>query len=130
MIINKMDTSLSNYITELNKLSYKDQCAYITKKKLISMQPDDITHFTFLKKLQIMLINLPDALIDFIKHLSVTDKGVFNFGFNSNIFDNYFFHKIEAHIIIYCNRVSLDEYLVRIPIKNNLEDMTTIIKIK
>ena len=51
-----MDTSLSNYITELNKLSYKDQCAYITKK-LISMQPDDLTHFTFFKKLQIMLIN-------------------------------------------------------------------------
>ena len=43
-----MDASLSNYITELNKLSYKDQGAYITKK-LISMQPDDITHLYFLK---------------------------------------------------------------------------------
>ena len=124
-----MDTSLSNYITELNKLSYKDQCAYITKK-LISMQPDDITHFTFFKKLQIMLINLPDAFNDFIKVLSTSDKAAFNFGFNSNIFDNYFFYTTEAHIMIYCKIISQDEYLVRIPIKNNLEDITTIIKIK
>ena len=124
-----MDTSLSNYITELNKLSYKDQCAYITKKR-ISMRPDDITHFTFFKKLQIMLINLPDAFNDFIKVFSTSDKAAFNFGFNSNIFDNYFFHSIEAHIITYCKRISQDEYLVRVPIKNNLEDITTIIKIK
>ena len=124
-----MDTSLTNHIKELNKLSYKDQCAYIAKK-LISMRPDDITHFTFLKKLQVMLINLPDAFNDFIKVLSNSDKGAFNFGFNSNIFDNYFFYSIEAHIIIYCKRVSQDEYLVKISIKNNLEDITTIIKIK
>ena len=124
-----MDTSLSNYITELNKLSYKDQCAYITKK-LISMQPDDITHFTFLKKLQIMFINLPDAFNDFIKFFSTSDNGAFNFGFNSNLFDNYFFHAIEANRIIHCLRVSQDEYMVTIPIKNNSEDIITNIKIK
>ena len=124
-----MDTSLSNYITELNKLSYKDQCAYITKK-LISMQPDDITHFTFLKKLQIMFINLPDAFNDFIKFFSTSDKGAFNFGFNSNLFDDYFFHTIEANITIHCLRVSQDEYMFTIPIKNNLEDIITNIKIK
>ena len=124
-----MDTSLSNYITELNKLSYKDQCAYIIKK-LISMQPDDITYFTFLKKLQIMLINLSDAFNNFIKVLSTNDKAAFNFSFNSDIFDNYFFHSIHARIIIYCKRISQNEYLVRVPIKNNLEDITTIIKIK
>ena len=125
-----MDTSLSNYITELNKLSYKDQCAYISKKKLISMRPDDITHFTFFKKLQIMLINLPDAFNDSIKNLSIRDKAACNFGVNSNIFDSYFFHTIEAHIIIYCKRISQDEYLVRIPTGNNLEDITTNIKVK
>ena len=86
-----MDISLTNHIKELNKLTYKDQCAYIAKK-LISMRPDDITHFTFLKKLQAMLINLPDAFNDFIKVLSNSGKGAFNFGFNSNVFDNYFFY--------------------------------------
>ena len=55
-----MDASLTNHIKELNKLTYKDQCAYIAKK-LRSMRPDDITRFTVLKKLQVMLINLPDA---------------------------------------------------------------------
>ena len=119
-----MDASLSNYITELNKLSYKDQCAYITKK------PDNITHFTFFKKLQIMLINLPDAFNDSIKNLSIRDKAACNFGVNSNIFDSYIFHTVEAHIIIYCKRISQDEYLVRIPTENNLEDITTNIKVK
>ena len=41
-----METSLSKHITELNKLSYKDQYAYISIK-LISMEPDDISHLTF-----------------------------------------------------------------------------------
>ena len=124
-----MDTPLSNYITELYKLSYKDQCAYITKK-LISMQPDDITYSTFFKKLQIMLINLPDTFNDFIKVFSTNDKAAFSFGFNSDMFDNYFFHSIKGHIIIYCKRISQDEYLVRVPIKNNLGDITAIVKTK
>ena len=45
------------------------------------------------------------------------------------MFDEYFFHMIETHIIIYCKRTSQDEYLVTIPIKNNLEDISAIIKI-
>ena len=45
------------------------------------------------------------------------------------MFDEYFFHKIEAHITIYCKRTSQDEYLVTIPIKNNLEDISTYIRI-
>ena len=41
-----MESSLSKHITELNKLLCKDQCVYIANK-LISMEPDDITHLTF-----------------------------------------------------------------------------------
>ena len=123
-----MDSSLSKHITELNKLSYKDQCVYIAKK-LISMEPDDIAHLTFLKKLQIILIDLPDTFNDFIKDSSIGDEGGCNYCFSSNMFDDYFFHKIEAHITIHCKRISQDEYLVTIPIKNNLKDITTIIKI-
>ena len=77
-----------------------------------------------------MLINLPDAFNDFIKFFNTSDKGAFSFGFNSNLFDNYFFHTIEANIIIHCLRVSQHEYMVMIPIKNNLEDIITNIKIK
>ena len=123
-----MDSSLSKHITELNKLSYKDQCVYIAKK-LMSMEPDDIGHLTFLKKLQIILIDLPDTFNDFIKDSSIGDEGGCNYCFSSNMFDDYFFHKIEAHITIHCKRISQDEYLVTIPIKNNLKDITTIIKI-
>ena len=35
------------------------------QKKLISMEPDDIKRFTFLKKLQIILTDLPDTFNDF-----------------------------------------------------------------
>ena len=59
-----MDVLLTKYVTKLNKLSYKDQCMYITKK-LLSMEPDDVT-YVFFKKLQMMLIDLPDIFNDFI----------------------------------------------------------------
>ena len=77
-----------------------------------------------------MLINLPDAFKDFIKYFSISDKAACNFSLNNDTFGNYFFHTIKAHTIIYCKRISQDEYLVRIPIKNNLEDITTNIIIK
>ena len=123
-----MESSLSKHITELNKLSYTEKCVYIAKK-LISVEPDDISHLTFFKKLQIILIDLPDTFNDFIKDWSIGDEGGCNYCFDSNMFEDYFFHKIEAHIAIYCKRTSQDEYLVTIPIKNNLEDITTNIEI-
>ena len=123
-----MESPLSKHISELNNLSYKDQCMYTTKKR-ISMEPDDITHHTFFKKLQIILSDLTSTFNDFIKDSNIGDEGGCNYYFNSNMFDDYFFHRIEAHIIIYCKRTSQDQYLVTIPIKNNLEDITSIIKI-
>ena len=123
-----MESSLSKNITELNKLSYKDQCVYIAKK-LISMEPDDIWHLIFLKIFQIILIDVPDTFNNFIKDSRIDDEGGCNYCFNSNMFDNFFFHNIDAHIPIYCKRTSQDEYLVTISIKNNLEDITTNIKI-
>ena len=93
------------------------------------MEPDDIAHLTFFKKLQIILTDLPDTFNDFIKDSSIGDEGGCNYCFNSNMFDEHFFHKIEAHITIYCKRTSQDEYLVAIPIKSNLEDIFTNIRI-
>ena len=123
-----MDLSLSKHISELKKLSYKDQCVYIAKK-LISVEPDDITHLTFFKKPQIILADLPTTFNDFIKDSSIGDEGGCNYCFNSNMFDEYFFHAIEAHITIYSKKTSQDEYLVTIPIKNNLDDIFTNIRI-
>ena len=39
------------------------------------MEPDDISHLTFLKKSQIILIDLPDTFNDFIKDSSIGDEG-------------------------------------------------------
>ena len=60
-----MDVPLTKYVTKLNKLSYKDQCMYITKE-LFSMEPDDVTYYIIFKKLQMMLVDLPDIFNDFI----------------------------------------------------------------
>ena len=117
-----MESSLNKHITELNKLSYKES-------NLISMEPDDITHLTFFKKLQIILTDLPTTFNDFIKDSSIGDEGGCNYCFDSNMFDEHFFHKIEAHITIYCKRTSQDKYLVTIPVKNNLEGIFTNIRI-
>ena len=124
-----MDVPLTKYVTKPNKLSYKDQCAYITKK-VISMKPDDIIYYIFFKKLQIMLIDLPGIFNDFIKKISIGDIGTYNYYFNGCIFDDYFFHKIKAHISIFYKRLTQDKYLVNIPVKGCLEVTTTIIKIK
>ena len=123
-----MESSLSKHITELNRLSYKDQCVYIPKK-LIFMKPDDIAYLTFFKKLQIILTDLSDVFNDFIKDSSIGDEGGCNYHFNSNMFDEHLFHKIETHITICCKRISQDEYLVMILIKSNLEDILTNIRI-
>ena len=93
------------------------------------MDPDDITNRTFFKKLQIILTDLISTFHDFIKDSIIGDERGCNYCFNSNMFDDYLFHRIEAHIIICCKRTSQDEYLVTIPTKNNLEDKSTIIKI-
>ena len=91
------------------------------------MEPDDIVHLIFFKKLQIILIDLPDTLIDFIKDSSIGDEGGCNYCFNSNRSDDYFFHKIEVDITISCKRISKDKCLVTIPIEKNLENRLTII---
>ena len=123
-----MDVPLTNYVTKLNKLSYKDQCMYINKK-LLSMEPDDISYHTFFKKLQMMVIDLPGIFNDFIKNISIGDIVTYNCSFNSCMFDDYLFHEIKAHISIFYKRLKKDEYLVNIPVKGSLKDITTIIKI-
>ena len=123
-----MKASLSKHINKPNKLSHKDQCAYITKK-LASMKPDHIFHFTFFKKLQILLTDLPNNLDYIIKKSNIGYEGGCNYCFDSNMFDDYFLHVIEAHILIYCSRTSQDEYLVTIPINYNLDGIFPTIKI-
>ena len=93
------------------------------------MGPDDITHLTFFKKLQIIITDIPDIFNEIVKDLSIGDEGGCSYCFNSNMFDEYFFHSIKVHISIYCERISKDECLVTIPIKNNLKDILTKIKI-
>lgn len=83
----------------------------------------------FFKNIQIILTDLPDTFNDFLKDSSIGDEGGYSYCFNSNMFDEHFFHKIEAHITIYCKRISQDECLVTTPIKNNLEDIFTNIRI-
>ena len=69
-----MEASLSKHMNKLNKLSHKDQCAYIIKQ-LISVEPDDIFHLTFLKKLQIILTGLPNNLDYIIKKSNLRYEG-------------------------------------------------------
>ena len=85
-----MDVPLTKDVIKLNKLPYKDECMYITKK-LLSMEPDGVAYYIFFKKLQMMLIDLPGISNDFIKKISIGDRGTYNYYFNSCIFDDYFF---------------------------------------
>ena len=77
-----------------------------------------------------MLIDLPGIFNDFIEKISIGDIGTHSYYFNSCIFDDYFFHKIKAHISILYKRLTHDKYLINIPVKGCVENMTTIMKIK
>ena len=55
------------------------------------MGPDDITHLTFFKKLQIIITDIPDIFNEIVKDLSIGDEGGCSYCFNSNMFDEYFF---------------------------------------
>ena len=78
-----------------------------------------MTHRTFFKKLQIMLTDLLSTFNDFIKDSNIGDEGGCNYRFNNNMFDEYFFHKIEAHIMIYCKRTPLEDISTIIKINDN-----------
>ena len=54
-------------------------------KKLISMEPDDIPHFIFLKKTQIILTDLPNTLNYLIKKSNIGYEGGCNYCFSSNM---------------------------------------------
>ena len=81
------------------------------------------------KKVTKVLTDLPNNLDYIIKKSNIGSEGGCSYCFDSNMFDDYFLHVIEAHIPIYCRRTSQDEYLVTIPIKYNLDDIFTTIKI-
>lgn len=53
----------------------------------------------------------------------------YNQCFSSNMFDDYFIHETEVHIAISYKRISHNEYLITIPIKNNPEDIVSTINI-
>ena len=46
------------YIEKINSLNYSGQCKY-TKSKLLSFKTIDVPHTVFLKKLYVLLDNLP-----------------------------------------------------------------------
>ena len=55
-----MDEIIEN-ILRINCLSYNKQCEYV-KNKLLSLDPLDITHAVFFKKLLVILQKLPKRL--------------------------------------------------------------------
>ena len=119
-----MEQSLGNHIKQLNTLQYKDQCIYIAKR-LVSMEPSDIKHLTFLKKIQIIFTDFPHIIITFMNDIEKS----YNQCFSSNMFDDYFIHETEVHIAISYKRISHNEYLITIPIKNNPEDIVSTMNI-
>ena len=122
----KTDSTIDNHIKELNIRQYKDQCAYIAKK-LISLEPNDIKHLDFFKRLQIIITDLPHIVYMYMSNLSIGCEKAYSQCYNSNMFHDYFSHKIDIHIAITYKRVSTNEYLVTTPIKNHTNKISPIV---
>ena len=69
---------IRQHIIQINCLNYNRQCNYI-KKKLLSVDFHDIDHIMFLKKLQIILQELPVYLKDINIKINESDNNLFNF---------------------------------------------------
>ena len=94
-------------IEELNKLSYKDQRRCVANK-LLSMKNDDIRHFIFFKRLQVILNDLLHLLhiIGNNENSKRTYAYTFNDCFNdiNKDLDDYFDRSIKSVVVSFSDQ--------------------------
>ena len=80
---------ISDYIIQIICLNH-DSLNKFLKNQLLSIDPHDITHTVFSKKLYVILLNLPCYLKELNLKMNESDKRFINFWSDFN--DNRYFH--------------------------------------
>ena len=106
---------ISEYILEIRCLNHNNLKEYL-ENKLLSIDPFDITHTVFFKKLYVLLQNLPEYLNKLDLKINENKDHFVNFW--TDFLDNKYFYDTKGYIRINCLKLSNNGYLVSIPIKN------------
>ena len=106
---------ISDYIIQITCLN-QDSLYEFLKNKLLSIDPRDITHTVFFKKLYVILLNLPFYLKELNLKKSESDERFINFWSDFN--DNRCFYDTRGFMRIKYIKLSNNGYLVSIPVKN------------
>ena len=109
---------IRQHIIQINCLNYNRQCNYI-KKKLLSVDFHDIDHIMFLKKLQIILQELPVYLKDINIKINESDNNLFNFFYDLDD-RSYFKDSKDIRGFIRLNYIKLSNniYQINVAVKN------------
>ena len=109
---------IRQHIIQINCLNYNRQCNYI-KKKLLSVDFHDIDHIMFLKKLQIILQELPVYLKDINIKINESDNNLFNLFYDVDD-RSYFKDSKDVRGFIRVNYIKLSNniYQINVAVKN------------
>ena len=109
---------IRQHIIQINCLNYNRQCNYI-KKKLLSVDFHDIDHIMFLKKLQIILQELPVYLKDINIKINESDNNLFNLFYDLDD-RSYFKDSKDIRGFIRVNYIKLSNniYQISVAVKN------------
>ena len=109
---------IRQHIIQINCLNYNRQCNYI-KKKLLSVDFHDIDHIMFLKKLQIILQELPVYLKDINIKINEGDNNLFNLFYDLDD-RSYFKDSKDIRGFIRVNYIKLSNniYQINVAVKN------------
>ena len=106
---------IKKYIEKIISLTFRGQRKYV-KAKLLSFKASDIPYTTFLKKLCILLDNLPWHLKETNIEIGVRKELLINF-WNSLEEDKYFYDGM-GYIQSECVKLPDFTYLIGIPVRN------------
>ena len=82
-----MNKETAEHLDNLNKLEYMDQCKYIAKKIITTM---DDEYFNFFKKLQAIFIEIPYIAFILMKDLKIGYEDEDKYYLNETVNEKYF----------------------------------------
>ena len=88
---------ISDYIVQINSLNHNNLHDFL-KSKLLSINPRDITHTVFFKKLYVILINLPCYLKELNLKINKSAESFIEFWSDFN--DNRYFYDTRGFMRI------------------------------
>ena len=103
------------YIINIRTLNHNKLKKYL-ENKLLSIDPLDIIHTIFFKKLYVLLLNLPDYLKELDLDINESKEDFVNFWTDFFGNDNTYFYEARGFVRINSIKLTNNNYLISIPL--------------